>query len=822
MVTLKIYKSLAIILLMFASSTSAWAMSHDVAFDNGTYFERTTYLGQNIDFIFKAVTYSTREIRYKINDLDSNLNATINGITGEFSFISNEPGVFTFVITAYLLEAPGNDADCVLKVFVLGDNEMPCATLSGEVNSNIFSNNVSNVFVFAQLISNPEYLKTYFLTKSDENGFYSLELPEGTYQVGTMSIDEKEVFVDSTNISINCGDFLTKNLVLYESASIRFTSYPAYQLIISINYNFTYQAAVWTSKVEPVEFALVNSPDGMTISSTTGKLEWTPSTPGEYTFIIKAFYVNAPSVFVEQKLTASVVEYQIGQPCVHLFGVITYKNCEFIPSTIVTAYLPDFPYPYDDKPAYIYKTTVTDHLGQFGMLLPEGNYVLKFSGSKVIPEYYKDADTFENAQYINLTCGNNITIQPVINTEDQYDKFTISGRVTDEMSGEGLQSNITFSPINIEIPLFYDYGGYYNDITVETDENGYYTATVYAGLEYVGYASSFNSNYSVEYYNNVSNFDDAEPIFINQDITGIDFSLSLSNNEFYYIRGKVINNNNEPIDAFLQAYFVNTDTLENSFNLAFSTQTNDIGEFTFSGVVPGEYVIYSFPFDLNYLPGYYVENDFASEELLPATLITVNNENNEDQYIVKLKDLVRNDTGKTIPVVGNVYNSNNEPISGVTIRAKINDGNSVDWALSQTNGNYSLNNLVEGDFNIIAEKNGYEKFETTITINENDELVSKDIILLAKANSVYDTKQFKKLNVFPNPASKEIFVNLDINSDSDLKIINSFGNIVYESNYYSNTSDRIKIHIENLAQGIYYLIINNQNNCYQSTFVIVR
>ena len=200
-----------------------------------------------------------------------------------------------------------------------------------------------------------------------------------------------------------------------------------------------------------------------------------------------------------------------------------------------------------------------------------------------------------------------------------------------------------------------------------------------------------------------------------------------------------------------------------------------------------------------------------------------NSDNNENQYVIKLKDLVRIDTGKIIPVEGSIFNQNDEPISGVTIRAMTNNGNSVDWALSKSNGAYSLNKLIEGSFKIVAEKNGYEKFETIISLDENDELINKDIILFAKASSVDDNQTIKQLEVYPNPATSSISIDLDLNSNyTNIKILNTDGTVVFENNYSSINSEKLTINVENLAQGLYYLLIKNQSGSYQSSFVIVR
>jgi len=468
-------------------------------------------------------------------------------------------------------------------------------------------------------------------------------------------------------------------------------------------------------------------------------------------------------------------------------------------------------------------STVIDNEGNFVFFVPEGNYKLRFSGRGMTTEYYQDASDYEDAQVINMTCENTFDLTAQVYSEFTYETYTISGRVTDEITGDPLHAYVYFFPNIICDSNNYDPGLIYIDASGETDRSGYYSITVLAGYEYIGFAYSLDGKYYEEYYYNTSNQLEAEPILVENDVTDINFTLVKYANEFYNISGKVINKDNQPVSASVQAYLISMDTTGYYYNWAFPAQTNEEGEFDIYGVIPGDYVLFTFPNEMEYLPGYYVENEFATEEFLSATTITVNTENNANQYTIKLKDLIKIDTGKIVQVLGNIYNNSSEPISGVTVRAMTSEGNSVDWALSKTNGTYSLNNLVQGSFKIVAEKNGYEKFETTISLNENDESFNKDIILFAKAASVDDNQQIQQVAVYPNPATSTLNVNLDLNSNNtNIQILNAAGNVVFENNYSSINSEKLTINVENLAQGNYYLIIKNQSGSYQGSFAIVR
>ena len=68
--------------------------------------------------------------------------------------------------------------------------------------------------------------------------------------------------------------------------------------------------------------------------------------------------------------------------------------------------------------------------------------------------------------------------------------------------------------------------------------------------------------------------------------------------------------------------------------------------------------------------------------------------------------------------------------------------------------------------------------------------------------SINNTLTEKDVNVYPVPASKNVFFQLSNANSVQVKLINIIGQVVFESDY-RNTSDLIEIDISNLNQGIY-------------------
>jgi len=83
-----------------------------------------------------------------------------------------------------------------------------------------------------------------------------------------------------------------------------------------------------------------------------------------------------------------------------------------------------------------------------------------------------------------------------------------------------------------------------------------------------------------------------------------------------------------------------------------------------------------------------------------------------------------------------------------------------------------------------------------------------------------------EFNLFPNPASDKIYINGTVkeNSDFKIKIFKSNGTLETEYNSKTNSSKifEYSVSVENLANGIYYFIIEIEGNATAKKFIIQR
>jgi hypothetical protein len=88
-------------------------------------------------------------------------------------------------------------------------------------------------------------------------------------------------------------------------------------------------------------------------------------------------------------------------------------------------------------------------------------------------------------------------------------------------------------------------------------------------------------------------------------------------------------------------------------------------------------------------------------------------------------------------------------------------------------------------------------------------------------NSINSTKRKNRFTLYPNPASKSIYVNLNTSVNiSKIKIYSILGEEVIEINIYNRK--RLKIDVSKLKKGVYYISIMNKDNIIENKKLIIN
>jgi len=135
------------------------------------------------------------------------------------------------------------------------------------------------------------------------------------------------------------------------------------------------------------------------------------------------------------------------------------------------------------------------------------------------------------------------------------------------------------------------------------------------------------------------------------------------------------------------------------------------------------------------------------------------------------------------------------------------------YSLIDNNNTFSLNNLPFGDYYLKVIKTGVPSDLMYITVSED--LPNKNVTFIINkkgiVNSINNTPQTSQANVFPNPFTN--IVNIDLNSDINkivtVDIINYAGQIILHKKEFAS-GGKIQLNLTELKQGFYFIKIKGK------------
>ncbi len=315
----------------------------------------------------------------------------------------------------------------------------------------------------------------------------------------------------------------------------------------------------------------------------------------------------------------------------------------------------------------------TDENGFYAIKnLPEGDYRVYFStwNTDYIEEYYEDAHVWESAARVPVLAG-----QAIDGIDAELD---IAGKITGTVTGPdgaGI-SGLWVESFNTTTNTWNGYA--------QTGADGFYEmGRLRAGRHRV-WVPNFTTDYVLEYYDGVYDYDSATLIDIDygETVSGIDFQLELGGK----IHGKVTGPDGTPLgNVRVHAQSLST----GGTNLSASTQTD--GWYTIKGLPEGTYRVYADASEFNYIREYY-DNVYNMNS---ATAVSVSEAETTEDIHFQLE------IGGTI--TGRVTDPNGIGLSGLWVYA--NDYSTGDWVASQTtqsDGSYGFTGLAPGSYRILA------------------------------------------------------------------------------------------------------------------------
>lgn len=196
---------------------------------------------------------------------------------------------------------------------------------------------------------------------------------------------------------------------------------------------------------------------------------------------------------------------------------------------------------------------------------------------------------------------------------------------------------------------------------------------------------------------------------------------------------------------------------------------------------------------------------------------------NVDIYVQRRTGGMR--PGVTTTVNGIVLN-NNKPVSDAIVYAM--QGNEyVGFGVTNTNGEYKINNIPVGDYILIAHKVASQSEQMTVTLNEK---ASNNFSFNLKSKSLNITNntpyEFALVQNYPNPFNPSTVISYSIAKEGavSLKVYNNTGQLVQELVNANQTAGiyNIDFNAADLSSGIYFYTLSTNGFTATKKMILVK
>lgn len=843
-----------LVMVVLAAGNKASAQREpDIWFENSI-MEQIAFIGAEFTYDFDAQTKDNVEVRYELVDLKEDLpeGMTIDAETGVVRWTPQNYGDYMVWVRAYIVGEPDKSAETGFYLMVVdsSDYKSPCATITGTVLMQPGNEPVRDAYIQVFSSDSNSRWNRGFYAVTDENGQYSVEVPDGSYYImlsvksptnaGTIFYPDATDFQNAEIVNIECEETFTANFSIDADlfTYVYFENYPE-QYYVSPGEKFSWDADAVSSNNGSLTYELIPAPEGMTVDAQTGLVEWTPQEKGYFSFVLRAYLTDKPDKFAEMYYDIWVADRDEIEPCAWFHGRLTDEDGNPVYGSVMAF--------SSDSSGYMKRQNgvfyaETDQDGYYTLYVPKGDYYLMAQGNFCDWEFYENAKNYEDATSLSIVCDDTIAVNFQLDKYELGNLYTITGRVTSETTGNPVNAMVHFMPQDKYIPEGdYDNDGQidYLNLVAQTDQDGNYSIRLPENVTFVAVAFPLESTYLPEYYNNTDDWSLAEGIVLTGDRNDINFTLGDAPNYNNSFSGRVEDAEGNPVSALVIAIGntmadPNGTYREKSYTV--STDSSTAGTFSFSNLEPDNYVLMAIPYNETLVPGFYVENDFATLEWDKATVIELSeNQNIEEPFVIKLQQ------GSELYGVGVLegYIENSETvlknsnskiqggsgIPGVLVAAKDINDKVIDHCYSDNNGYYKLDKLGVGEYKIVASKSGFESFETSMDFDTKDKAMQNHNIRLQpkSATGVNDNETPNSgLSVYPNPVSDLLSIKLEgLSGEGTVSVTDLLGRDVL-SRSISLNSGSVNLNVMHLTPGRYMLRIMNGPKLLQIPFSIVR
>ena len=633
-------------------------------------------------------------------------------------------------------------------------------------------------------------------------------------------------------------------------AKIWFASSPVKTGHVSKPYSYEAKAKALVDGM--IRYSLINAPEGMTINAETGLITWNEPRAGRYEITVKAS-IEAGGVVIFTK-QSYVLEIGKGEDepkhCATLTGDVKFEDpANTVVRGVVIAWRLDRATKDNGDTletfSPVYKAEIKG--GMYILEVPAGTYKLRVEGENFLAEWHENVGELADAMTVVAECNTRTVVNFTVTARPEPTIVVIKGRVFDALTKAGLKALVIFDARSKE-----DGGvdGRYRRLVAETNAEGNYEIRLQAGVNYVAYAKILGhdnkeSDYLAEFWNDTHDASTATLINVTANEDGINFSMDkrpVFENGFSGmlknthtgagVSGKVI--------AYLIHHKIKDsgDTLLDKHSVQ-TVETDANFGYRFTNLEPGIYIVFGVPSERPNVPGWMKFAGTAATEWHEATRIEVGEVMLTVEYDILL-DTAKGERGKgrvrgwIYDKRGGIFNKedndgrvqNASAVTGSLVVARDEDGDIIDFALSENEGAFELTELSVGTITVTADRLDFDPTSQVITLDaaNTDHQLSLGLVASVTGVEVPVDAVGGTVNLWPNPASANATVRFSsVTGSADIRILSMTGVVLATQNVNVNSGETsVVLNTNALPIGMVMVHVTNGTSTFALPLQIVR
>ena len=460
----------------------------------------------------------------------------------------------------------------------------------------------------------------------------------------------------------------------------------------------------------------------------------------------------------------------------------------------------------------------TDSDGNYSSKIEPGNYYAAFFSPGYMPEFYDNVHSIFDAVQLQINDKDSLRIDASLSPVVVPKRYTLSGKVTDT-AGIPVKSRISVYTLNHHFFMRPFQQG-------RTDSLGDYSVPVREGDSVVVYVQPVDKKYLPEFYNNKTDFTEADRIFINDDISEINFVLEekpVYNNS---ISGSVKNDSGKALLANVTLFKLRDPRF---INFKKTIMTDSLGNYSFTNVKPGIYILFTIP-ERGYLPTFFKYDGSTTIRWKEADSVVVTETSRINGINFIVGSVPDSGFGR---IAGQIRDGNGEGVYGAMVYAIDENSDIAGCSVSDENGIYYLDNLMPASYSIIADKFNYNSSSVNnININYSNSLSQNVSLTLTSPGATVEKEpnpqitDYKLEQNYPNPFNPSTMINYQIPEAGwvTLKVYNVIGQEITTlvNRYEPAGSYNVEFNGSKLESGIYFYVLNAGNTTLTRKMVLIK